>query len=80
MFDSMKTAIFMVLMVCSVLGWATPATAYLDPGSTSMIWQLVLGALAGVAVFFKFFWKKLASLFSFRNEKKQGADPSDEPS
>ena len=76
----MKTVLFMLLTVYTVLGLAIPASAYLDPGSTSMIWQLVLGALAGLAVFFKFFWKKLVSLFSFRDEKKLEADPPDKPS
>lgn len=36
---------------------------YLDPGTGSMIIQAVLGAIAGIAIFFKFFWGRIVSFF-----------------
>jgi hypothetical protein len=33
--------------------------AYLDPGSGSMILQVILGGLAAAAVFLKMFWHRL---------------------
>lgn len=41
-----------------------PAHAYLDPGTGSMILQLLLGGLAGLALVGKLYWAKLLSLFS----------------
>ncbi len=52
------------------------AYAYLDPGSTSMIWQLLLGALATVAVFFKVFWHKLSALFGSSTKKAGDSETS----
>ncbi len=39
------------------------AHAYLDPASGSMLLQLLLGGLAGAALFFKIFWHKIRSFF-----------------
>lgn len=36
---------------------------YLDPGTGSMIIQVVLGAIAGMAIFFKVFWRRIVSFF-----------------
>jgi hypothetical protein len=35
------------------------AHAYLDPGSGSMLLQLLLGGVAGLAVVFKLYWAQL---------------------
>ena len=45
------SGVFFVLPAC--------AYAYLDPGAGSMILQMVLGGLAGVALFLRLFWKKI---------------------
>jgi hypothetical protein len=39
---------------------------YLDPASSSMLLQLVLGGAAGVAVAVKLFWRRVVGLFSHR--------------
>ena len=52
------------------------AHAYLDPGAGSMILQLVLGGLAGLAVGLRLVWRRLAGRFS-RHESPAGADSSD---
>jgi hypothetical protein len=39
--------------------------AYLDPGSGSMLLQMLLGGIAGVAVSIKMFGKRLLRLFTF---------------
>jgi hypothetical protein len=38
---------------------ATPAYAYLDPGSGGMIVQLLLGGLAGAGVLVRLFWNRV---------------------
>ena len=42
---------------------ATPAYAYLDPGTGSMILQVLLGGIAGVAVAGRFYWRKVLGFF-----------------
>ncbi len=61
----------------TLLIWGNSAHAYLDPGSTSMIWQMLLVALASVVVFFKFFWHKLSSLFGQFSKKTDNSKPSE---
>jgi hypothetical protein len=38
------------------------AHAYLDPGTGSMLLQLLVGGAAGAAVLVKVFWRRLLSL------------------
>ncbi len=45
------------------------AHAYLDPGTGSMILQLLLGGLAGMAVVLKLYWHRLKALFGRRAAK-----------
>ncbi len=47
--------------------------AYLDPGSGSMILQIVLGGFAAVGVALKMYWKKITSIF--RRDNGEPADP-----
>jgi hypothetical protein len=45
--------------------------AYLDPGSGSLILQLVLAGIMGAGILVKVFWKKLKSLFTRKPVKKE---------
>lgn len=38
---------------------ANPAYAYLDPGTGSMLLQVILGGIAAVGVAIKLFWHKI---------------------
>ncbi len=66
------------------------AYAYLDPGSGSMLLQLVLGGLAGLAVIAKLYWHRLLTLFGVHSQQAESdsetnsdslttSDPSDRP-
>lgn len=44
-----------------------PAYAYLDPGTGSMILQVVLGGIAGAAVMLKLYWGQFKALFNRRH-------------
>src|SRR4051794_40927199 len=46
----------LLLILCLV---ARPAHAYLDPGSGSMLVQILLAGFAGVALGLKMFWKRI---------------------
>jgi hypothetical protein len=59
----------LALVVCwCVLVAERPALAYLDPGSGSMLLQVLLGGVAGVAVIAKLYWGRLLSLFGIRRD------------
>ena len=42
------------------------AHAYLDPGSGSMLLQLLLGGVTGVVVIVKLYWERVRSIFHRR--------------
>jgi hypothetical protein len=50
---------------------ASSAYAYLDPGSGSMILQVLLGGLAALAVILKLYWHRFLTLFGIDKGKKQ---------
>ena len=62
--------IFFLTGFLFALNIQSPAYAYLDPGTGSMILQLALAGIAGSLVVIKVYWYKLKSLFS-----KQTATP-----
>ena len=43
---------------------STEASAYLDPGTGSMVLQLLLGGVAGAVVVVKLYWEKVRNFFS----------------
>jgi hypothetical protein len=45
--------------------------AYLEPGSGSMVLQIIAGGLAAVAVAAKFYWRRLLRLLGIRREEPQ---------
>ncbi|WNM64240.1 hypothetical protein [Candidatus Nitrospira neomarina] len=46
-----------------VFGFENSAQAYLDPGTGSMVLQLLLGGIAGVVVILKLYWRRFVGLF-----------------
>ncbi len=55
------TAVFSFLIVSLA---AKPAYAYLDPGTGSMILQLLLGGVAGALMVGKLYYQKIRSFFA----------------
>ncbi len=54
--------------------------AYIDPGSGSMILQMILGGLAAAAVFLKVFWHRLLVLLRIRRpDEETGTAERTEP-
>jgi len=47
------------ILVILLLSSAQPAFAYLDPGTGSMLLQVILGGIAAVGVALKLFWHKI---------------------
>ncbi|HZO40027.1 MAG TPA: hypothetical protein VFE97_12465 [Methylomirabilota bacterium] len=57
----MLSRIALVLAAC--LSMASPAYAYLDPGTGSMLVSAVLGVAAALALAVKMFWYRLITFF-----------------
>jgi hypothetical protein len=55
-----------VLFLCTAL----PATAfaYLDPGTGSMLLQVVLGGIAALGVALKLFWYRIIAFLGFKKK------------
>lgn len=53
------------------------AHAYIDPGSGSFIFQVLIGGLLAGAVAVKHFWKRITSFFTRRSSGEQTARKSD---
>ena len=58
------TAWFLVFLI-------KPAYAYLDPGSGSMILQILLGGVAGLVVILKLYWRRFMRLLGIAREKTE---------
>jgi hypothetical protein len=54
--------------------------AYLDPGTATLIWQSVVGAIAAGAVVIKVYWHKIRALFRRSSRDSESSDhaPSDD--
>lgn len=67
----MNTCFALALVLLLVFAAETPVDAYLDPGSGSMLVQLLLGGVAGAAVIVKLGWQRFRGMFG-------GSSPKDE--
>ena len=52
----------LLTLLCLALS-EMPAQAYLDPGSGSLLAQLLLGGLAGGVIAVRMYWRRLVSRF-----------------
>ena len=52
----------LLAMMLSLLVVA-PAAAYLDPGSGSLIFQVVVGGAMAIALSVKIFWRRITTFF-----------------
>lgn len=66
--QSFRLATAMIAVAIST----SPAYAYLDPGTGSIILQVLLGGIAGLVLAVKLYWHKLLSLSGMRRQQLQG--------
>jgi hypothetical protein len=52
---------------------ATPAWAYVDPGTGAMLLQMMAAVFAGALFYFRSFWKRVATWFGGRPAEKNSA-------
>lgn len=74
----MQTSSLKVILVWTFVLFISiqEAAAYLDPGSGSMLLQILVAAVAAVAVGIKAFWSRIISLFG--RSAANNADDSDD--
>jgi hypothetical protein len=71
----LRTSILSAGLVVAVLaGTAAPAHAYLDPGTGSMILQVLLGGFAGVALAGKLYWRRFLVMIGARSDADAAGD------
>lgn len=59
----MPQALRTLFLLVAILSFASPADAYLDPGTGSMLVSAVIGVVAAVGLAVKMFWYRLVGLF-----------------
>jgi len=77
--DYMKGLKLAVLCLGVLLFLTRPAHAYLDPGSGSMVLQLLLGGVAAVGVVIKLFWHRILNIFGIRKEETSNSESPNGP-
>jgi hypothetical protein len=69
-----------ILVTLLALVLAPPAYAYLDPGTGSYIFQLLIAAVVGLAFLIKVFWSRIKGFFTnlFTRNQEQPEEAQDE--
>lgn len=65
-----------IVAAAVLVALSTPAYAYIDPGSGSMILQGVLAAIAAIAVTAKLWWHRLLVLLHIRKPSEFSSSDS----
>ncbi|NOR19785.1 MAG: hypothetical protein GQ538_06815 [Xanthomonadales bacterium] len=63
-----------ILITVLLLLIFTDAMAYLDPGTGSMLLQVILGGVAAVGVAIKLYWHKLRAAFGMAKKEESEDD------
>ena len=66
--NSRRVARLAVVVVALLIMGTFPAYAYLDPGTGSVLLQLLLGGVAGIAMAAKLYWARIKGLFGRRTK------------
>jgi hypothetical protein len=59
------------LLILAMMALSPPAWAYLDPGTGSMLLQVVLGGIAAVGVAIKLGWHRIRAALGFSRKPVQ---------
>ena len=66
-----KLLLTVTLGLLAIVAYIPPSHAYLDPGTTSMVLQAIIGAFVAGVVAMKIYWHKFKSLFVRREPGHQ---------
>ena len=62
----MPKFVCLLILILSLATLSRPALAYLDPGTGSMILQVLLGGFAGALVIGRLYWERIKALFGIK--------------
>jgi len=65
---------FLKSVVLAAVLVPVPVFAYLDPGTGSMLLQVILGGVAAVAVALKLFWYRIIAFLGFKKKPSSEED------
>ena len=68
---TLRLILWVVVVVLAFVSAASPAYAYLDPGTGSMLVSAVIGVAAALGLALKMFWYRIVGLF--RGKRRSGA-------
>jgi hypothetical protein len=68
-----RATIVLAVILASHALFLPVASAYVDPGSGSFIFQMLIGGLLAAGVGIKVFWKKIVSVFSRKGRSGDGS-------
>ena len=69
---NVQSSLFPATLAALFVGMSTTgAHAYLDAGTGSMILQVLLGGVAGLAIAGKLYWYKFLSLFGYKPKQSE---------
>ena len=63
-----------LFFIFSLISYTSPAYAYLDPGTGSMLVQGLIGGVAVVMSFLSLYWQKVKAFFSKASSDTDTAD------
>ena len=69
-----------MLVTLLYVAFAPPAYAYLDPGTGSYIFQLLIAGVVGLAFVIKVFWGRIKGFFGglFSRDQEQAEETQDD--
>ena len=69
-----RRGLFLFILLWTSVVCPRAAHAYLDPGSGSMLLQLLLGGVAGLAVLLKLYWQRFLLLFGMNQAEDSASE------
>ena len=76
---ALKALQVVMLLWLALLVVPSPAHAYLDPGTGSMLLQLLLGGVAGFVVLMKMGWRRILGFLGLRKEESAPPEEDKQP-
>jgi hypothetical protein len=71
----MRIRVLLLTFVAIMCGLVSPAYAYLDPGTGSIILQGIIGSIAAGVAIIGIYWQKVKAFFSSENASSESASP-----
>ena len=63
-----------LFLIFGLISYTSPAYAYLDPGTGSMLLQGLIGGIAAAIAFLSIYWQKVKAFFGKKETNKSTAD------